>query len=326
MKAVNDNYKPVGSHKLASLISNKLAVSSIALLTAFAAVQTAWATIDNTVTATGDSPSGGPDDVTAQDTESVDVVDADPGLTVTKTADVTTNVAVGATITYTYTVTNTGNVTLNNVSLTDVHEGTGTAPTPGSMTLTDNGGGSTDNAADQIYDSLGLLDVVTWTSTYVVTQADVDNQLDNDLDNTVTVSATPAAGAFDGGDDLDDTEEVDLEDNPSLAITKVATLLDGAPLADPLTANATVGQVITYTYTVTNDGNVPVSNITLSDAHGGSGPAPTPVEVPLSLVDNGVALDSSDASVDNSWDVLGPLDVVTFTGTYTVTQTDVDNQ
>lgn len=314
MKAVNDNYKAVGSHNLASLISNKLAVSSIALLTAFAAVQTAWATIDNTVTATGDSPSGGPDDVTAQDTENVDVVDAVPDLTVTKTADDTTDVADGATITYTYTVTNTGNVSLNNVSLADVHEGTGTAPTPGGMTLTDNGGGSTDDAADQVYDSLGPLDVITWTSTYIVTTADVANQIDNDLDNTVTVSATPAAGTFAPSVDLDDTEEVDLEDLPSLSITKVADD----------TTDVTLGQLITYTYTVTNDGNVPISNITLSDnVTAGSGGNPTPTNETL-LTDNAPLLDSTDAAANNSWDTLGVGDVITFTGTYTVTQSDID--
>jgi len=42
------------------------------------------------------------------------------------------------------------------------------------------------------------------------------------------------------------------------------------------------------------------------------------------LTDNGTAGDSTDAADDGSWDVLAPGDVITFTGTYVVTQADVD--
>ncbi len=316
MNAVNDNYKPVGSRNLANLISNKLAVSSIALLTAFAAVQTAWATIDNTVTATGDSPSG-TDDVTDNVLETVDVVDAAPSITVTKVADDVTDVIVGQTVTYTYTVENTGNVTLSNVFLTESHDGTGPAPVPAGLTLSTDIApllDSTDGGGNEIWDTLAPNDIVTWQSTYVVTQADLDANGggDNDLDNTVTATAS----SFGNVDDITGnvSEEVDLVDvNASISISKVA---------DDDT-DVTLGQLITYTYTVTNDGNVAVDNITLSDAHGGSGPAPTPTSETL-LTDNLPLLDSTDAAADNSWDSLGRGDVITFTGTYTVTQSDID--
>jgi len=42
------------------------------------------------------------------------------------------------------------------------------------------------------------------------------------------------------------------------------------------------------------------------------------------LTDNLPLADSIDAAADNSWDELGPGDVVTFTATYTVTQNDID--
>ena len=52
--------------------------------------------------------------------------------------------------------------------------------------------------------------------------------------------------------------------------------------------------------------------------------APTPGNETL-LTDAGTQGDSTDATVDGTWDVLAPGDIVTFTGTYTITQTDVDN-
>lgn len=295
---------------VSGLNSRRFAASTLALATVLATTIPAWSTIDNTVTATGSSP-GNTDDVTATADETVDVEDAAPAFTITKTADDTTDVAIGATITYTYTVVNTGNVTINNISVADVHEGSGPAPVPGGETSA--GPNSTDAGVDGTWDALAPGETVTFTATYVVTTDDVANQVDNDLDNTATVTATPAAGAFDPGQDFDDTEEVDLEDrNASLAVTKVA---------DDDT-EVTAGQVITYTYVVTNDGNVPITEVTLSDnVTAGSGTPPTPTLVTLTNTSG----NSSDDALDNDVDLLFPGDSATFTGTYTVTQDDVDN-
>lgn len=113
-----------------------------------------------------------------------------PALTVAKvgtfgagptTADgATDNVPVGTVITYTYTITNTGPVTMSNVSLGDVHNGSGADPVPDAdaATLTDNGavGDSTNTTnGDSDYDTLAPGDVLTVTATYTVTQDDVDN-------------------------------------------------------------------------------------------------------------------------------------------------------
>lgn len=100
---------------------------------------------------------------------------------------------------------------------------------------------------------------------------------------------------------------------PSLAITKTAD-------SD---TEVIFGQTITYTYTVENTGNVIISNITLADIHGGSGPAPTP-SFEILDTDNPPLGDSNDAAVNGTWDALGPDDVISFTSTYVVTQSDVD--
>jgi len=101
---------------------------------------------------------------------------------------------------------------------------------------------------------------------------------------------------------------------PSLTMTKVADS-QGPHKA---------GDVITYTYTVTNDGDVNIDDVVVSDTHNGSDPAPTPGNEVL-LTDAAPVGDSTDSAIDGSWDVLAPGDVVTFTGTYTVTAADVDN-
>ena len=115
-----------------------------------------------------------------------------PALTVAKvgtfdlgagvvTADgATDNVPVGTVITYTYTITNTGPVTMSNVSLADVHNGSDPDPVPDAdaATLIDNGtllDSPNTNNGDLDWDTLAPGDALTVTATYTVTQDDVDN-------------------------------------------------------------------------------------------------------------------------------------------------------
>jgi large repetitive protein len=100
---------------------------------------------------------------------------------------------------------------------------------------------------------------------------------------------------------------------PSLNITKAASD----------TTDVVAGQVITYTYTVVNNGTVSINGISIGDVHNGAGSDPTPAGETLSA-DNGVNGDSTDAASDGTWDSLAPGDIITFTSTYTVQQTDVD--
>ncbi len=300
----------IGGVTLTRLVSNKAAVSAVALMTAIAPVAPAWATIDNTVTATGSSP-GNTDDVTATDTETVDVEDAAPSLVVTKTST-DTNVGAGDTISYTYTVENTGNVTLSDVNLSDAHDGAGAAVTPTNPTLTTGDPLiSSDDGVDNDYDTLAPGDIVTWTASYTVVQDDINNNGggDGDIDNTVTAAATPAAGTL--GGTLTATESVDLEaQNPSLSVIKTADD----------TAEVVVGQVITYTYVVTNNGNVPLTNVSINDVIDQG--TPSSATAPVILTSDTPA---DDDGLDNVFDSLAIGDSVTFTTTYTVTQSDVDN-
>jgi len=147
------------------------------------------------------------------------------GLIISKSADPTT-ATVGDTITYTYTIINTDNVTTDNISLEDNLLG-----------IIDLG--------EQT--SLAAGDNITATATYTVAEAD----LPGPIENTATVYGTDVYG---NTVTASAAASVELTYTASLQLTKTA---------DPI--SATVGDTITYTYTISNNGNVSIYEITLED-------------------------------------------------------------
>jgi uncharacterized repeat protein (TIGR01451 family) len=151
---------------------------SLVLLMVVAGSEPAFATIDNDATATGFYNS----QPVVSNTASVQVIvtPAAPALVVTKTATPDTDVSAGTLVTYTYTVQNSGNQVLTNISLNDVHSGSGPAPVPNNETLTTDAGTSNDSTDstpnDGQWSTLAPGDVITLTATYTITQADVDTQ------------------------------------------------------------------------------------------------------------------------------------------------------
>lgn len=135
--------------------------------------------IENVVTASG---TFGGSTYTNDAFENVDVVTADPKLTVEKVADITTGAEVGDVITYTYTIVNTGNVTLAGVGLSDNHLGNGTdfafandCAATGASTVSAGASSGTPSATlGGTVTSFVPGDTVTCTATYTVTQDDVD--------------------------------------------------------------------------------------------------------------------------------------------------------
>lgn len=123
-----------------------------------------------------------------------------------------------------------------------------------------------------------------------------------------------------------DYDSVTISSNPSSASVPVVTSnlhMLVTKTADK-TSNVNAGELITYTYTVTNDGNVTIKNLTLADVQNAAGPAPVPGSE--LLTDNPPNGNSTDATAnDGTWDSLAPGDKLTFTATYTVKQSDVDN-
>jgi hypothetical protein len=65
--------------------------------------------------------------------------------------------------------------------------------------------------------------------------------------------------------------------------------------------------------------------VQIAESFNGTGTAPVPANEFL-LTDAAPAGDSSDATPSNGqWSLLGPGDVIRFTASYTVTQTDIDS-
>ncbi len=227
--------------------------------------------ITNTATATGIPKRGTLTDVS--DSEVVTIIAASPELNITKTASKTTDVVVGDVITYTYTVGNNGNVGIDTVSVSDVHS-TGNLS---AVTLTSPSA------------NLAPGEVATFEASYTITQADID--AGTDITNTATATGTPKRGTL---TDVSDSEVVTIiAASPELNITKTADK----------TTDVVVGDVITYTYDVSNSGNVEIDNIVISDVHSGTGTLSTPSGGTTSLL---------------------PGENTTFTATYTVTQEDID--
>ncbi|MBQ6342201.1 MAG: DUF11 domain-containing protein [Anaerolineaceae bacterium] len=231
--------------------------------------------IDNSVTAAGKDPKGQP--VTGTDTEEVHTIDAAPALTVVKTAVVTDEATkavkekaeAGDTVTYTITVTNSGNVTINGITLSD-----------------DRYPEINNTPAFNLAPGESLVPAITYT--YTVSQEDVDA---GSFTNTVTAAGKPARGP----------ETITAQDDATVAAVDADPKLSVLKMADKKTG-LVLGETITYTVVVTNEGNVTIKNIKMSDD-------------PMAFAfENTEAFD------------LEPQGTKTFTYRYTVTQDDIDNR
>jgi plastocyanin len=152
-------------------------------------------------------------------------VSAQGELSISKKAD-KTSAAVGDNITYTYTIVNNGNVTVDNITLED---------------------DKLEPIEPFNKTSLAPGDNVTATATYTVEEDD----LPGPLINIATVSGTDP----DGNTIADNISfEVKLTYTASIQVTKTANKTTASP-----------GDNITYTYTVTNTGNITADNVTLED-------------------------------------------------------------
>lgn len=174
----------------------------------------------------------------------------------------------GETIDYTFEVENTGNVTLTGVAIDDPRV---TGLDPASATIAPG-------------------DTVTFTAApYTVVQADLNT---GSVDNTAIANAISVLGPLESN--TDSTSTPTPEPDPELTPVKTAEITtdaDGDGRAD-------VGDVITYTFDVSNFGTVDVSSVSVVDPRVAT---VTPADVTIPA--NGSSQ---------------------FTATYTATQADVD--
>ncbi|MFT4307032.1 MAG: hypothetical protein QM604_09100, partial [Microbacterium sp.] len=227
--------------------------------------------ITNTAVATGTDPSE--ETVTSNEDDAVVTATESAALTLVKTADVETVDEAGDTITYTFTVTNSGNVTIDDIAISET-------AFSGSGTLSDIECDATSLASGESTDC---------TATYTVTQADIEA---GEITNTAVATGTDPSDETVTSNEDDAVVTADQE--PSLSLVKSADVA----------AVDAAGDTVTYTFTVTNTGNVTVDDIAISEtAFSGSG----------TLSD--IECDATSLAVNESTEC---------TATYTVTQDDID--
>lgn len=236
--------------------------------------------VDNSATATGtppgtDTPIGSPPSETTTPTEA-----PDPAIEVVKSATPSgpETFTVGQEITYNFEVTNTGNVPLSDVTVDETEfSGTGDAPVATCP-------------ADVV---LAPGDSLTCTASYTLTQEDVDS---GEVTNTATATGTPPG------------DEPPPESPPSTVVvpTPPAPGIEVVKTSDTEEISE-VGQEVTYSFAVTNTGNVTLTDVEIDDSDfSGSGE--------LSAIDCPAEAAS-----------LAPGASVTCTASYVVTQADLDS-
>lgn len=281
-----------------------------------------------TVTVTASQPGVG-EALSEEETFSVEVVPAAPELEMSVSAELTNDVDGDGladpedVVTYSYTLRNTGNVTLTGVGIANTHDGSGELPVPIFTEWAEQTGSPEAQFGAQTA-TLAPGAVAVFQSAYTVTPDDilsaggtgVGPQADDDIDSSAVASGryNSASGQADYSSEAA-VAGIALDIVRSIAVTNIAEPASGAA----------VGQIVTYTYTITNDGNVPVSDVRVALEHNGSGDFAAPDPDGAILTDNNVPGDSTNEdTTDNQWGVLGPGDVLTLTATYTVTQKDID--
>ncbi|PRP65610.1 DUF7507 domain-containing protein [Nonlabens agnitus] len=198
----------------------------------------------------------------------------------------------GETISYSFTVTNTGATTLTDITITDpLLDGA-------NGTLT---GGPIASLAP------GAVDTTTFSGSYTIQQSDIDagtvtnqalatgtNPDGDDVTDTSDDPNNPTDEDPDGDGDPDDPTDTDLpNNNGSFSILKAADQ----------TTFTQVGDVLTFSITVTNTGDQTLSNLVLTDDN----------------ADPGTLIPSSFASI-------APGESVTAVASHTITEADVRNK
>jgi uncharacterized repeat protein (TIGR01451 family) len=229
-------------------------------------------TVKNTATATGKA---GAATVSSAASSATVTATQNPALSLTKSADPTTVTAAGQTVTYQFAVTNTGNVTVTGIGIDE-------------QSFT---GSGTPSAVSCPNDTLAPTKTENCTATYHVTQADLDAGSVNN-----TAAATGSAPDKSAVSSAPSIASVTATQSPGLSLVKSA---------DPGgAATYRADQVITYSYVVTNTGNVTVHGVGIAE---------------------GTFTGSGSLSVPSCPDAtLAPGKQEVCTTTYTLSQADID--
>jgi gliding motility-associated-like protein/uncharacterized repeat protein (TIGR01451 family) len=226
-------------------------------------------------------------------------IEAKPDIKITKTASPLSGAfEVGDNVTYTVEIENTGNVTLDNIVFTD--------------TLTDGDGKTTDLSADlqlthvnaspqTSLTSLEVGDTATYQVIYTVDQGSIDSGY---VENMVSVTADMPSDTAIPAESIDSPVRTTFTQNPAISLEKTARPNPGAD------GNLDAGDTITYDLALTNDGNVTLQSIELTDILSHTSGGRTEILTPIFV----------DASNNSTPGILLPGETANYTVQYTVTQ------
>ncbi len=164
-----------------------------------------------------------------------------PDMTVEKSS-ATTSISAPGIVSYRYVVTNTGNVSLTNILLIDDNID--------AIDATVNCSGATTLAPGGNFNCI---------ATHTVTQGELDANGSPDADSGNLVNNVDATS--DEGPLAEATLSIPLVQTPSVAIVKDGTWNDDGSVPNI----AEVGETISYTFDITNDGNVTLFDVLISD-------------------------------------------------------------
>jgi uncharacterized repeat protein (TIGR01451 family) len=197
-------------------------------------VPAASASILNTVVATGTT---GGKSISDSAAAKVDVVVAAPSLKVVKTGTLNDggdgSADPGDVINYTFTFENTGNVTLQNITLTDA--------------------GATLTGAPILTMAPGDINVIAYTAQHILTPADV---IAGQYVNNATASVHAASGS---------DFSVPVSTTTNLTFSSSMTFVKSGVLDMGLNGRADAGDKINYSFVVTNNGPTPLHNVSVND-------------------------------------------------------------
>jgi CshA-type fibril repeat protein len=235
--------------------------------------------LSNTATASG-VPAGSVDAIVSNESGFAIPADAAPGISLVKSVSPAVASAAGDVVGYSFLITNTGNVSLHTAAVAETaFSGTGTAP-----------------AADCPSTVLLPGQQLTCVADYTVTQDDVDA---GTVANTATASMIAP----------DDSAATSSPSSATLTLTPQPSI-DLVKSADRTNISA-AGQVIVYTYAITNTGNSTLTGLgiqetsfsgagTLSSATCPTAPLAPGDVAECSATYTTVALDLSAAAISNS--------------------------
>lgn len=225
-----------------------------------------------------------------------------PGLTISKVPSTPSVDAAGQIVTNTFTVTNTGNVTLTEVGVTDIEGvGTGLLTTPSCIGVANPTASCSGNAV-----TLAPSQIATFTNTYTVTQADLNAGLA--LTDSATATGIPPSD-ISYTTPVPGNAQVNVNQNPELTITKSA---------NPTTVSVNK-QIVTYTFLVTNSGNVTLSGVNVDDT------ITSPGSDTLASGPTCVVINPGEGACSGNSISLAPGQIATFTATQEVNQGDIDS-